>query len=123
MTETTPAGPVLAPAGPVEAPAVVEWLKVHASGKAATEAELAGVVAAVNRFVRRLPPGPPADGQAWDEDVALGALMLAGRLWARRNSPAGVAQFGSEGAAYVQRQDPDVAMLLGLGAWARPVAG
>jgi hypothetical protein len=34
-----------------------------------------------------------------------------------------VATFTADGAVYVQRNDPDVAMLLGLGAYAPPVVG
>jgi hypothetical protein len=50
---------------------------------------------------------------------ALGAAMLGARLYRRRNSPEGVATFTADGAVYVQRNDPDVAMLLGIGAYAR----
>jgi hypothetical protein len=49
--------------------------------------------------------------------------MMAGRLFRRRESPAGVAAFGELGAVYVMRNDPDVAMLLGLGSWAKPMVG
>jgi hypothetical protein len=70
--------------------------------------------AAVNAVVRRWLP-VPAEGQPWPADQVVGAVMLAGRIYTRRNSPAGVATFGAEGAVYVQRNDPDVAMLLGLG--------
>lgn len=56
--------------------------------------------------------------------TVLGANMLAARLVARRNSPAGVATFGSEGlTAYVVRNDPDVALLLKLGPYAVPRVG
>lgn len=89
---------------------------------------LAATAAAVNAVVRQLPVAGRADGAAsWGlpelADVLLGANMLAARLWARRNSPEGVATFGAEGPAYVQRNDPDVAMLLQMGPWARPVVG
>jgi hypothetical protein len=49
--------------------------------------------------------------------------MLAARLYRRRNSPEGVATFTADGAVYVQRNDPDVGMLLGIGSWAPPVVG
>lgn len=48
-------------------------------------------------------------------DVHLGAVMLAGRWYGRRTSVNGIAGFGDVGVAYVIRQDPDVASLLGLG--------
>jgi hypothetical protein len=49
--------------------------------------------------------------------------MLAGRLWRRRNSPAGVESFAGDAAVYVSRNDPDVAQLLGLGAYTPPAVG
>jgi hypothetical protein len=106
---------------PTSAAAVADWLSKNLEDTASTE-QLAPTVAAVNRFVRRLhDPGP--DG--WAEDHALGATMLAARLWRRRKSPEGVmSQFTAEGGAvYVQRHDPDVAMLLQLGPYAPPVVG
>lgn len=47
-------------------------------------------------------------------DVQLGAVILAGRWFQRRNSLSGVAAFGDFGPAYVKQYDPDAAMLLGL---------
>lgn len=49
-----------------------------------------------------------------DADVQLGAVMLAGRWFQRRNSLTGVATFGEFGPAYVKQYDPDAALLLGL---------
>jgi hypothetical protein len=63
------------------------------------------------------------DGDHHPAAQALGAAMLAARLWRRRNSPEGVATFTADGAVYVQRNDPDVAMLLGIGSYAPPVVG
>lgn len=46
-------------------------------------------------------------------DVKLGATMLAGRWFMRRNSPNGIA--GTyEAGAYLPRTDRDIEMLLGL---------
>jgi hypothetical protein len=64
-----------------------------------------------------------ADGAAsWDvddvADIVLGANMLVSRLWQRRNSPLGFEAIADQGAVYVSRNDPDVAMLLGLGPYA-----
>lgn len=76
-------------------------------------------VAAVNAFVTELP-----HVEDITELTKAGATMLAARLYRRRNSPAGITAFGTDGGAvYVQRQDPDVALLLGLGAYARPRVG
>lgn len=91
-------------------------------GTAVNDVDLNDIVAAVNARVRRWHP-TPAEGAEWAPDVVLGANMLASRLHTRRNSPAGVATFGTEGTAYVVRNDPDVAMLLQLGPYAIPRVG
>lgn len=88
-------------------------------------------VAAVNAKVRDWPCADrarqvdqaTADQVGWTAAVQEGATMLAMRLWRRKDSPAGVVAFGDQGAVYVQRNDPDVAMLLNLGAWQRPAVG
>ncbi len=84
------------------------------------------IVNAVNRVVRSWPVSEAAVGEAdWSEasDIVEGATMLAARLHRRKGSPAGVEAFGSNGAVYVMRNDPDVAMLLQLGPWAPPSVG
>jgi hypothetical protein len=55
--------------------------------------------------------------------VHLGARMLAGRLYRRRNNPAGMAEFAAEGPVFIQRNDPDIAMLLRIGAYTPPRVG
>lgn len=55
--------------------------------------------------------GVPVDAP---DDVRLGAVMLAGRWFQRRNSTTGIASFSDFGPAYVKQYDPDAAMLLGL---------
>ena len=82
--------------------------------------DVAEETAAVNALVARWITHPSG---GWSADHQLGALMLAVRLYRRRDSPAGVESFGADGPAYVQRNDPDVAMLLGLGSYAPPVVG
>lgn len=59
----------------------------------------------------------------WRSRVDRAANMLGLRLWRRRDSPAGVAAFGGEGAVYISRNDPDIAQLLGIGDYAKPAAG
>lgn len=49
--------------------------------------------------------------------------LIAGRLYARRNSPAGLASFAEFGPADILRFDPDAAMLLGIGRHATPKVG
>lgn len=112
---------------PEGGPATTELVKTHLGITDATDdASIGAAVGAVNAQVRAWPAAAPADGLAsWDTlaNVVHGSVMLAARLWARRNTPEGVATFGSDAPAYVQRNDPDVAMLLSLGAWAKPAVG
>lgn len=102
--------------GPIAATAVRRWLQLD--GCDADEETLAPVVAAVNSLVTEW-KGAPA---TWPDHFVLGAVMLAGRVHLRRNSPAGVASFG-ESAVYVSRNDPEVAQLLEIGAYERPAVG
>lgn len=88
------------------------------------------IVGAVNRFVRGLPISDrvnldtqdAADTAGWDDQIIEGAVMLAARLWRRKDTPGGVAISG-DGAVYVRRNDPDVALLLELGEHAAPGVG
>lgn len=92
---------------------------------------LAVTVAAVNAKIREWPVADrarqvdqaTADTVGWSAAVQEGATLLAMRLWRRKDSPAGVVAFGDQGAVYVQRNDPDIAMLLNLGAHMRPAVG
>jgi hypothetical protein len=106
---------------PAEGPATASDVAARLGGVA--EGDVAGAVAAVNAMcVGRWGISPTTAGE-WRRDHVEGANMLAVRLYNRRNSPAGVAAFGAEGAAYVTRNDPDVALLLQIGAYARPQVG
>lgn len=114
MTSPTPATP------PTSAAAVREWLTLTGD-VVADEAKVALYVAAVNVMVTRF-AAPEADG-TWGADITLGATMLAGRLYRRRNNPAGVAEFAAEGPVFVQRNDPDIAQLLRVGSYTPPRVG
>jgi hypothetical protein len=103
---------------PTSATAVTEWLKL--TGETAA-ADVAAYVAAVNVKVA-VWHDPDPDG-TWPPDITLGATMLAGRLYRRRNNPAGLADFAAEGPVFVQRNDPDIAMLLRIGAYTPPRVG
>lgn len=108
-------------ATPTSVGAVAHWLEKE-YGETEAEEKLAPTVAAVNRFVRRIHNPDPSG--SWAEDHALGATMLAARLYRRRKSVEGVmAAFSAAGPAYVSRTDPDVAMLLQLGPYAVPTVG
>lgn len=105
------------PATPTTETEVRRYLGLGASA----DDGLAPVVVAVNALVAKW---RPADAQGhWTAEVATGATMLAARVWRRRNSPAGVETFGEMGPLYVQRNDPDIAMLLGLGNYLAPRVG
>jgi hypothetical protein len=113
--------------GPATLAGVKNFLRITGT---ADDALIQATVDAVNMFVSRLPARtyaptvtPPIAGE-WPPDTELGATMLAGRWFRRRLSPAGVESFSDlGGAVYVQRNDPDVAILLGIGAYARPMIG
>lgn len=94
----------------------------------ADDAAIGVVVAAVNAKVQTFRCASVAEGAddwAAPEAAAVvqGAVMLAARLWRRRNTPDGVVAFGGDAALYVQRNDPDVAMLLSLGSYGKPAVG
>lgn len=67
-------------------------------------------VAAANQFATGRDNAPPAD----DPSFALGAKLLAARLYKRKFTPEGVGSFGGEIPLYVARSDPEIRMLLGL---------
>lgn len=105
---------------PATVDAVAGWLKLPTDGGAAVIAEraaIASAVLAVNAFVATF---HDVETRTLPQHVVQGAVMLAGRITRRRNSPAGVESFGEMGATYVARYDPDVNMLLGLAGY-RPI--
>jgi hypothetical protein len=124
------AGGVVLPPGPASLAAVRDLLKITTT---ADDPLITNAVDAANAYVAELPtrllvtlPELPDDPPvlSWPANTVLGANMLAGRLYRRRNSPAGVESFSDlGGAVYVQRNDPDIALLLRTGAYARPMVG
>lgn len=82
---------------------------------------LAEVVAAVNDLVSHWLGLNETTEIA--ERVKFGAMMLAARVYRRRNSPSGVEALGELGPVYVSRNDPDLTMMLGLGTYRSPVVG
>ena len=105
----------------VSSESVSGWLRAQpatgGTAAAATAADIEHAVAAVNSWMVRTFGGrvTPADGaEDTQAHQALGALMLAARLVRRRNSPEGVQAVTELGPVYVSRNDPDVALLLGL---------
>lgn len=102
---------------------VKAWLHIT---DAADDPLLSAVVDATNAWVastawvQELPPDPDPD--LWPDDVTQGAVMLAARLYRRRNTPSGVEPF-VDGAVYLPRRDADVDMLLHLGYYSPPRVG
>ena len=110
---------------PVGGPATLEAVKHQLQlrvGDSQHDDQLNGILGAVNIRVRRMRVAQ-LDAESWPEDIALGAVMLAARLFKRRDTPAGVSVFGDNAALYVSRNDPDIAMLLQLGPYSRPAVG
>ncbi|WP_084653996.1 hypothetical protein [Nocardia altamirensis] len=108
---------------PMQTPATEAAVKTYLRlADPSDDADVTTVVNAVNSLMVQWfsAPIPP---QLWPESKRQGAVMLAARLFRRRNSPAGVESFGELGPIYVQRNDPDLAILLGLGSYARPAVG
>lgn len=103
------------------------WLKITAESPAA---EVVGLVvdAAAGYVVEHRPslfPVPPAEPltEAPSDNVGLGTVLLAARLYSRAGSPTGIAAFAEFGPASILRLDPDIERLLGLGRNAAPVVG
>jgi hypothetical protein len=109
VTSPTPAAP------PTSAAAVAEHMSWTDSPTTSSPGSRAPSPPSTRSCAGWPPPRPAEQAQ--------GALLLAARLWRRRNSPEGVATFTSDGAVYVQRNDPDVAQYLGIGSYAPPVVG
>lgn len=53
-----------------------------------------------------------ADPDEWTAEQDVAALMQTSRLWKRRDTPQGIAQFGVEGVVTVTSIDKDVENLL-----------
>lgn len=109
--------------GPTSLPAVKLQLGI-ADTDTRDDERLEVIVGAVNSEVRLWRVAlRSVDAAEWLASTALGASMLAARLYRRKNSPAGVESFGQLGAAYVMRNDPDIAQLLQLGSYQQPQLG
>lgn len=79
---------------------------------------VAAAVDYVNTYVLGLKPDDVVPVAVGDMR-ALGATMLAGRLYARRSAVLGVASYGELGVTLIVRSDPDIRLLLG----SRPAVG
>lgn len=103
---------------------VVEYLGLDPlTGSDATV--MTEAVAAVNVLVPGTVPRVRAltAGTDWPDDVILGAIMQAARLFTRRRSPTGIATYTETGPAYTPRWDPDIERLMQFGKWEKPGFG
>jgi hypothetical protein len=109
---------------PADGPATLAGVKLELGiDDTRSDDRLEAKVDAVNALVAGWPVVAAADGATdWDDyaQAVNGANMLVARLWQRRNSPLGYEQVGDGLPAYVTRNDPDLAMMLGLGGWQHP---
>ena len=83
---------------------------------------LADVCAAAEPVVARYRPDLGVDPAAVPPDVYQGAVMLAARLYRRRNSPGGIESMG-ESVTYVASFDPDLDQFLRRGRYRIPGVG
>ncbi len=124
---------IIAPvAGLPAGPATWDGVRAHLSIEDSLDDDsLSMVINAVNAEVTTWPvvvdhltiPDPVPEDWEWPHPLQLGATLLAARLYRRRNSPEGIAGMGVDGAVYVQRNDPDISMLLKIGNSRRPAVG
>lgn len=88
----------------------------------ADDAWLASAVDAVNVWVGRLPVvAEQPDPTIWPADVTTGAIMLAAHEYHARNAPNGRAGYDIAGGFSQAYADPEIARLLRLRRWARPM--
>lgn len=97
------------------------WLKLPAG---TDDALLAQCAAAVQPQIERARADQRATDGTYqpDREVYQAAVMVAARLYRRRNSPAGIEAF-ADSVAYVARFDPDIDRALRQGAYTPPRIG
>lgn len=109
---------------PTTGPVIITAELASWAGVAQDDEDLVSTVAGVNGVVRGLPVAQlvdPDEAEAWPDQVTLGAVMLFKRFWRRRDTPAGVALATDDGSVLAfARSDPDVSMMLQLGAYEKP---
>lgn len=100
-----------------------EHVQAHVAG-AADPAQLLPYTIAARAYVQtRRPELDYASDATVPGDVRLGACLLAARLYARRGTMLGLANYGEAGPAQILRTDPDIARLVGIGVHASPQVG
>lgn len=102
---------------PITAAEVREWTGQRLD--AANDSKvLHTVIAAVVEMVESWKSTHP---DYWPVRWRTATVMLIARYVRRRNSPSGVETVGDMGVAYVSRKDPDIAQMLEISTYTRPV--
>lgn len=104
--------PVLPAGGPATLPGVKETLRVKDD---ADDDRLTQVMEAANAKVRSWPIARQADGvEEWPADIVYGTTQLVAWLWRRKDAPAGTDVVTNLTPAFVLRNSPEIAMMLGM---------
>lgn len=107
----------------ITAQEVTNWMGHSAPTEPDDVQALELVISAVTKYVESLPNIEfDPSGFYWAATTKLGAIMLAARMYQRRNSPGGVTAIGDV-TTYVSRYDSDIARLLNLESFTKPMVG
>lgn len=104
---------MIAPASLAEK--VIAWSSLRVTVGESDYDSLLMVAEAVVAYVSSLPVVEDVpSGEPLPPSVELGMVMLASRMYRRRNSPTGIDTITADGVTYVTRYDSDIASLLRL---------
>ncbi|MBF0808514.1 hypothetical protein E4U03_07815 [Rothia nasimurium] len=95
---------------------ISKWL-----GASATDEEMEVIASSVTSYVNSLPSIDRDTEGNWAATTLLGATMLGARLYKRRASPNGIESFAEIGNTYISRYDSDIARLLHIEAFRKPL--
>lgn len=110
------------PAGWLDPADVAQFLRLPSPVPEVDSGLLADCCGAAEPIVVRHRSDIGTDPDAIPDDVYQGAVMLAARLYRRRNSPAGIETMG-ETVNYVASFDPDLDQFLRRGRYRMPGVG
>lgn len=85
-------------------------------------AALSAATEAVNFYVDGLPNIDRLENGDWAPSTTYAALILAGRYYMRQNSVTGITAYGEDQNVFVTKYDADVARLLRIDGFQKPVA-
>lgn len=94
---------------------VIAWSSLRVSPSDSDYDSLLMVAEAVVAYVSSLPVVVDLPtGEPLPPSVELGMVMLASRMYRRKNSPTGIDSVTADGVTYVTRYDSDIASMLRL---------